>query len=402
MGENNKNERLRVRSNLCSSIKCEIRSTAENELDMLLVGLLALVPYVHFVISAVMILTISLSLMVMRRTRLRILEQRKLIIITALIVFVSSVGSLLSGNVIGLAVTLGVLLILICAAYVRSVMTRAILNRVFKTVALGSLVTIVIVLIQRFSDSNPGYRPTGWQWNANYLGSVAVISALISMIAFFENYGCDGRNKRTFYKALYAAAFFANIAIILICESRSSLLAIMAVVVVYMLLRKHYILGIAAVLLGVSVWVLGMFYPAMFGWANSLTYVFTQRYDIWMCAFKSFLQGPIEFLIGRGPMTYWFVWETEGLYRADHAHNIVFDTLINVGVIGGVLYIFLMSDFAANMLRKKSEGDRAAFALSALALTAIFVQGIADVTIMWHQTACLFILACGASSVKKE
>jgi len=337
--------------------------------------------------------------MIMRKTRIEVLKQRRLVLVSAAITLISAISSLMSGNAIGLAVTFGIILILICAAYLRSVMSLMLLRRVYTLICGGSIFTLIIVLIQRFSERNPGYRPTGWQWNANYLGAVAVMSALISLVAFFEDCGCDETGKGKLKMLFYGIAFISDIAIILICESRSSLLAIMACIIVYMFIHKRYVLCVLAVLGGIGVWALGMVWPELFGWANSLTYVFTQRYDIWMCAFKSFLSGPIEFLIGRGPMTYRFVWEAEGLYGADHAHNILFDTLINVGVIGFVLYLFLMTDFVCYMLGKREKRDRCAFTLSALALTAILVQGIADVTIMWHQSACLFVLMCSAKTV---
>lgn len=373
-----------------------------SKLDVLLISLIALMPYVHFVVSAMMLITVGIAIMIMKKTRQAVLEQKTLTLVAALITLLSAFSSLVSGNVIGLAVTFGIILILICGAYARSVMRAKLTVQVFRIVGCGSIFTLIIVLIQRLAEKNPGYRPTGWQWNANYLGAVAVMSALISVVAFFEDYGCDVTVKSKLEKIFYGIAFLSDLAIILICESRSSLLAIMVCIIVYMLIRKHYILCGLAVVGGIGVWALGMISPELFGWANSLTYVFTQRYDIWMCAFKSFLSGPVEFLIGRGPMTYRFVWQAEGLYGADHAHNILFDTLINVGVVGFVLYLFLIADFVKNMLKQRENHDKCAFTLSLLALTAIFVQGIADVTIMWHQSACLFILMCSVRAAHEK
>lgn len=375
-----------------------MRLNAENTLIVLLVSVIAAMPFIHYVVSAVMLIITGIVIMSFGGSRRAVLANREMCVIASLIVLISTVGSLISGNVIGLAVTLGILLILICASYTRSVMTSELTEMVYFIVGVGGIFTLIIVIIQRIAERNPGYRPTGWQWNANYLGAVAVLSALVCMICFFERCGCDGKRKITGKRVFFATSFLADCLTILICESRSSLLAIMASVIAYMFLRKWYIICAASVVCGAGIWLLGYLKPEFFGWANSLVYVFTQRYDIWMEAFNSFIAGPIQFLIGRGPMTYHHVWEAEGMIGADHAHNILFDTLINVGVTGFVFYVFLIGNFAKNTFAKYTAREEEAFRISLIALVAIFVQGIADVTIMWHQSACLFVLMCAARS----
>jgi O-antigen ligase len=151
-----------------------------------------------------------------------------------------------------------------------------------------------------------------------------------------------------------------------------------------------------------------------------------------MCAIDIFLSNPLTILIGCGPMTYRFIWESgkmdgskwtdlnyiidqgfvsgtapsyeqdaalNKIASADHVHNIVFDTVLNVGIIGALLYLLLISGFIKNAIAKFKIGDKKAFNLTVIAITAIFISGLADVTIMWHQTATLFALMCAASFV---
>jgi O-antigen ligase len=87
---------------------------------------------------------------------------------------------------------------------------------------------------------------------------------------------------------------------------------------------------------------------------------------------------------------------------AEHVHNIILDTFVNVGIIGAVLYLLFISGFVKNAIAKFKRGDKKAFILSTVAILAIFVSGLADVTIMWHQTATLFALMCAASFVPKK
>ena len=227
------------------------------------------------------------------------------------------------------------------------------------------------------------------------------MSVIISVVSFFDN-GRSAKGKSlVFEKLLYAVSVISGGLTILICESRSSLLALTACAVIFLLLKKWYLLFGAALIGGAGIWILGFFYPDVFGWANNLVYSFSERYEIWMCAFRSFSSGAIQMLIGRGPMTYRHVYAVEGLYKADHAHNIVFDTLINVGIVGSAFYVALMLGFGKRMLRRWKEKDHSAFILVALALVAVFVQGIADVTLMWHQTAILFVTMCAAKYKSK-
>ena len=378
-------ERLRVRSN-----------ADKDELNILLVMLVCIMPYMHYVPSSFLLIVTGLSVLAIKRTRALVIMQKEICIVGAAIVVLSGAGAAFSGNVIGLAVTLGIFLIFILLAYLKSVMTPFLTRLAFRTVGVGGIFTFVIVIIQRISERDPGYRPTGWQWNANYLGAVSVLSAMICLLSVLDGCGCDEKRLITPEKCFFTASLLCNCASILICESRSSLLGLMACVAVILLLKKRFVIFSLCAVLGASVWALGYFKPELFGWANSLTYVFTQRFDIWMDAFRSFSQGPTEMLFGRGPMTYRFVWEAEGLYQADHAHNILFDTLINVGVVGLFLYLALLFFIAKDALKGLKEGNKRAFAFTAVALTAVAAQGTADVTIMWHQTALLFVLMCGA------
>lgn len=379
-----------------------VRSKPEKELDFLLVSALAVMPYLHFIASAAVMLTVFFSVLVIKCTRRAVFRQRQLNIITAAIVLLSLVSSLISGNYIGILITLGVLAVLTLAAYLITVMTKELFDRVILISAIGSIFTACIVVAQRIAFKDPGHRPYGWSFNANYLGSVAVFSAIFALVKLFEAESFENVKALARKKVLYFISMMCDIATILICESRSSLLAIMACIVAFVFLKKQYVLCILGVLGAIGLWVLGWFYPQFFSWSNSLIEVFTVRADIWKDAIGSFMQSPYTFLIGRGPMTYLHVMEKESLYVAHHAHNVFIDTLINVGVVGFILYALLIAFFAFRMICAIRKGDRASFIYVALAITAILVQGLADVTIMWHQTAMLFVLMCASVRVNNE
>ena len=86
-------------------------------------------------------------------------------------------------------------------------------------------------------------------------------------------------------------------------------------------------------------------------------------------------------------MTYHFV----GVSDAMHAHNVLFDTLINVGAIGLILYVRLILDILKESWRNFKSGGRE-WLVSVTIVAEILVQGVFDVTIMWIQTGIMFML----------
>lgn len=379
MSENKQNYGLRVRSN-CS-----------DELHLLLVTVIAAMAFLPFVISGAFLCVVFFALLLIKRTRRAVLAQKEICVLACGITAWSLLGSVISGNVIGMLISLGVLMILTVGAYLLTVMDKELFKRATLVVAIGSTVTAAVALVQRLLGQE---RPVAGAFNANYLGAIAALSALFALVRFFEK--TDEQTKpKAAERALYATSFFANCLTVLITESRSALMALMVCVIVFTFLKKWYVLCVTGAIVGAVAVVLAISYGHLFWW-NSLFGSFSQRISIWKDAFKSFAQNAYTMLIGRGPMSYYHVWEAEGLGQHNHAHSILFDTLINVGVIGTAMYALLIFVLARGMLKKLKNGDRAAFIAVALMIVEVIVQGIPDVTIMWHQTAPLFLLGCAA------
>ena len=385
-----------------SNYGLRVRSNGDNELDLLLVSVIALIPFLPFILSGAFLAVVWAALLVINRTRRAVFEQKHMFVLNVLISGLSLLSSLISGNVIGMLISFGVFVLLTVGCYLMSVMTASLFNRVTLITSAASIPVAVVAALQQIIEKNPAYRPSAHAFNPNYLGSIAALSAVFAMIRFFERdeKSSNGRTRNT-EKALYLLSFLACCVTILATQSRSSLLALMLCVLAYIFLTKHYVLFAVALVGGIGLWVIGWFKPELFSWSNSLIEVFTVRYEIWQDAFKSFSQNAYTALIGRGPMSYYHVRETEGLALHDHAHNIFLDTLINVGVIGAVLYVLLLLVFVRRMLHNRKAHDNTAFLFVAIALIEIFVQGIPDVTIMWHQTAPLFLLGCSAVCTQK-
>ena len=369
-----------------------------DSLTVLMIILISAVPFCHYIFSGALLLLISVSLIVIRQTRREIMRQKRMVLLTAMISALSLIVSVVYGNTIGIFITSGVFLILLIGAYLRSVMNDKLLKLSSLIVAAGGIITSLIVIMQRIKFEDPNHRPYGLSYNPNYLGSVAVLAAVFSMVMLFDK-NSDKVKSAVWEKVLYFVSFFADVVTILISESRSSLLALTASIIIFVFLKGHYIITAVSCVAGATVWIIGLINPDFFSWTNSLTEVFTGRLNIWKDAFSSFSGNFFTVMFGRGPMTYYMVRANEGLTVADHAHNILLDTLINVGITGLLIYMAIIFDIMKNAFDRRSRGDSTAFILITVAVCAVLVQGIPDVTIMWHQTATLFLLLCAAKKV---
>ncbi len=311
-------------------------------------------------------------------------------------------SSLLSGNSYGLIVTLVLFIVMSLGGCARSVMTDETFRKAEVFCGYGSIIAFMTAVIQNFLifGHNPDYRPTAGVFNANYYGTVAV---MMSLICFIRLMGHGEENDGNVWyrpgKLFYITVLACNVLGILICESRSSLLTLMVTFFLLLFLLGRYKLCAVAVILGAAVWLIGWFFPDLFSWTNSLSFIIGERAHIWKDALKSYVGSPVSILIGRGPMTYRMVANAEGLFYADHSHNLVIDMLINVGAVGTAIYIAIFCYFAKTMIESRKNGNKTAFILTAVFLCEILFQGIFDTTIMWYQTAMMFLIVFAFNNV---
>ena len=98
-------------------------------------------------------------------------------------------------------------------------------------------------------------------------------------------------------------------------------------------------------------------------------------------------------LLGQGPMSYSIICGPFGGYKTFHCHNLIFDVLLNYGVIGaGVFFFYGLQKLHLIVRRFKRGVSKNMNALVLALLTAVLAHGMTDVTIFWIQTAMLFFL----------
>lgn len=353
---------------------------------------LSIVPFLDYISSAILFLAVTGAIVLNKTSFQTVVSDRKGFALSCLISGFSMLSSVIAVNLIGMAISFGIFCFLIIALYLKETVTAESFRKATIVISLGSVVAMLAALFQKFIIFPDGdlYRPTAGAFNANYFGAIIVMTMLIALVRLF-----DGEETEQTHKWYEPTKFYwifilaANTVSLMISESRSSLLSLTVCVIVFLFLKKRYVLCGLAVLCGGGLWLIGWLYPDVFSWTNSLSFIFTERSVIWENAFKSFSQNAYTALLGRGPMTYYFVMEKEGLFGANHAHNLLFDSLINVGIIGTALYAAFAFFVLGVTLKKRKNGDSGGYILSVLIITQVLIQGLADVTIMWYQCASL-------------
>ncbi|NLG92562.1 MAG: O-antigen ligase family protein [Clostridiales bacterium] len=114
-----------------------------------------------------------------------------------------------------------------------------------------------------------------------------------------------------------------------------------------------------------------------------------QRLSIWTTALRGITRHPF---FGTGALSYQMICEQLGGYKTYHCHNLLLDTLLNFGFVGfGAIGIYCLAQLKLLLLRFKNNIGINMNILFTAALVSTAVHGMTDVTILWIQTALLFI-----------
>jgi len=361
---------------------------------------LALAVWFPYILTGVVLAVSFTVILICPETRRAVLGQRRMFALSCAIGGLSALSALIAGNYLGILVALGIFVILVCGCFLRATAERDIFNRACGILGLGSVAACITAVIQfEVIYNNPLYRPTAGAFNANYYGALTVFTCVMAAVRFMEKDPEEGDALKWFHLPKWAWLIIGavNLFAVLYCRSRSSLLALMACAFIYLVLAGRWLLaGICAVGFA-GIWLVGFMRPDIFNWENTLGFIFDQRVGIWKSAWNAYISSPSSVLIGRGPMTYYFAKVSDAM----HAHNILFDTLINVGIVGLGLYVALILDILRDSWTNfKCHGRE--WLVSTVIVAEILVQGVFDVTIMWLQTGLMFMFLAFPVAKAKE
>lgn len=299
-------------------------------------------------------------------------------------------------NYEGMGLTLALLVLLTDGLYLRTFMTRRLLNQLLDVACIMSLPGILMAVFQKAATFvvNPSYRPVSFYFNANYFGMMIEFTVLIALYRAYTN--------RQF-RPLYAVVVCMNLMGLYLCGSMSALVAMTCGVLLFLLYKHRYKVTLLYVTaMGAAFYVVNTYLPWLYPRMSAIGTTTDQRLSIWHGAILGFLQTPI---FGRGMHTYNIIHDIFGTYPTYHCHNLILDCLLNYGIVGSAILAVVTLYY----LREVIHQFRTRKACNAvLMFTVIFIvtliHGCTDVTICWTQTGMLFLIAFSATGIctKKE
>lgn len=213
-------------------------------------------------------------------------------------------------------------------------------------------------------------------FNANYFAAVALSLSLLACYLYLKE-----------RKWSYIIYFLINLASLLISQSRTGLIAlifsVLFLVYSYLLDRKYLFLLFSIIL----IYLFGIFFLNFpFPRSIDIMHDFITRQDIWHCAIMAIKKS---IFFGYGNQYYLTAAYTFHHYLTYHSHNIFLESLLSYGIFGTTILLF-------TAIRYFFSGSKFLKAL----IISIFLFGIFDVTLFWHQSGIL-ILAIILTDFKK-
>lgn len=306
----------------------------------------------------------------------------------AVAVLLSVAEAASSGNKNSYQYSLVLFAIVVIGAYMRSHMTEKIYMRMLSfTVLLGSL-TAVRALIEWLQNikEHVGYRSVGFFFNQNYLGAVLSYCFIVSVWFII----CGDK------KWIYAAAAVALAVGIYCSGSAGAMIAAATGVCALIVIKKKYRILIffasAAVAGGAAL----LLVPGLLPRITSLYLTVPERLWIWENSIKWIAKHP---LFGSGFYTYEFLGTAIGEYQSAHAHNIIIEIVLDLGLAGAAAVAAAAAGYIRSF-RRAVEKSNIKQLITALAI-AVFVHSLTDITVLWLQTGLVFVfLLSGIGALK--
>lgn len=345
--------------------------------------------FLPFYFSVIAVSAVAIMTMVNYRLRSKALESplcKPLLGVLIVPFFVSAVYN----NYMGMLYSMLVLAAMICAFYLRSVMTRPLFNRMMDTACGASLVCAAVAFLQKAAvfTSAPDYRPVAFFSNANYYGMMIEFIVLIAMYRLFAN-----RRESGFYCVVIGV----NLMGLYLCASMSSCMGLLCGVLVMLYLKKCY--KCMGVFLGAALFFVAasLLFPSIFPRVEAIDTTLGQRLSIWGAAVQGIQQHP---LLGMGPTSYQMIYQMFDGYQTYHCHNLLLDTLLNYGFIGaGAIAVYLFVQCKVLVLRFRNRICTDMNILLTAAFVAVAAHGLTDVTVFWIQTGMLFLILYSSTGI---
>ncbi len=379
-----------------------IKSEQFNKTDDRVFKLLAVSMFLPFPITFAAVATVLGMILFNRRMRTATFSNNKATIALALFSVFGYTVAAVYRNWLGIIALVGVMAIVIIGQYMAAVSTERIFTGTVDTICslapIAALTTAAEFIIRHFWGSVPEqdivfeFRCGGiFYLHPNYLGTFAAIIAVLCIYRFYTN-----PEHRTRY---IISGICCIVCIILSGSMFACIELAVAALVMITYCRKWRSLAILSVSL-IAAGIAVILVPELIPRLDQADGTFLNRVNVWQSSYEILKRTPI---FGEGLMTYYHIYNTEGvisgieMYRTQHAHNILLDSLVSFGIVGTAMiiaYIFLAWRKVASAIKSRSYPIEAALMVGVI--VGALVHGMIDMTLMWVQPGLIFMMVISA------
>lgn len=313
----------------------------------------------------------------------------------------SMIISIISKNINGLAISIGMLFLFLIILYYRCIVDKNLFYLIIKISTVMSFYNATIGIVQYFHildkynyvfleiGEKANQRITSSFSNANFYATMIEFVILIAVYKLLVD------RERQSSKIYYFVVIVVNIFMLYLTGCRTAWIGIVIAVPMMFIFKKKYKVGIIllAVEIVTIVYSLGfMIFPRV----DTITHDFGIRFSMWKIAAEQFIKQP---LFGLGPHGYEII--SSGFrksIRAVHAHSMYFDALISFGIVPLLFFGMYVLDYI-KLYTKSSHKNEYSFIIGILA--AIAFHGIFDFTILDIQVGLFFFILISSIGIRE-
>jgi O-antigen ligase len=304
-----------------------------------------------------------------------------------------AVSALVNDNPTGIWVAALMAVFFLAGAYLRSVMTRALFDRVVKACCAASLISAAAAFVQYAIHHSATDRATSVFLNANYY------AAAIEMAVLFAVYQlCKPQSRGG--KAFYAVVIVLNALALHFSGCRTAVFALCAAVALTLFFQRRY--KPLAIYLGLCAIAAALIFalPGVFPRMDDIGADMGTRIAIWRRAVGAIIRHP---LFGEGPLAFRSFNLVLGGMHIVHSHSIYLEPLLSFGVIGAAMIgVYLKKNLSPIFMMRADKRDRNRFGLALGLLAAVALHGLVDAAAFGIQTGMLLLLALSMAGIREN
>lgn len=316
---------------------------------------------------------------------------------------VTGIASLVNGNYLGGACSLGLLLAALFVFYYRTIINKRLFELLIDACCILSLFCFVWTIMEyleiidrfdyNFSDlivlNSPKNRVNSTFFNANYY---AMMIEFIVLMCVYKMMQAKTMRRIVFYVITIGCNMFA----LYLTGCRTAWIPFVVTIPFMFLINKRFgYLSMAMGAYGVAGIAL-LLKPEILQRTSIFT-DFEKRAKIWSTAIKGIEAHPF---FGEGPLTYYHIYAQYDGHPTQHAHSVYLDPILSHGIIGvAIIAVYFVSNLKQIWLLFKRRIDMRLFSLITACILTVLIHGILDYTVYWVQTGILFLLILSSSSI---